>query len=178
MKRPITFACVVLALVLLTVVLLAWAPAAIVHLTPGLSELSVENELEAVDKARNALLQCLGGALLVWGAVVSWRQLSVSRQQALIAQQAQTATAFSSAVTNLQGPSVATQLAGLTPLRYSPMPSSMTDAAPCRCCPPMPEPARLTILSKRELPQCLRLRRLPSRARRLTSKRRLSGAPP
>ncbi|WP_207957858.1 pentapeptide repeat-containing protein [Streptomyces sp. YIM 98790] len=112
-RRAGLWAAVVL---LVAVVVLAFGPlpGALLDRTEGAGELEPGDRISAESDIRGALLQAVGGLLLVAGAVTAWRQLLISREQHALSRRVAVTDAFARAVEQLgDDGSVALRLGGI-----------------------------------------------------------------
>ncbi|MEV5540575.1 pentapeptide repeat-containing protein [Saccharopolyspora shandongensis] len=106
----------VVSSMLVVVVVAAFGPLPgyVLESSPAASALNGNDRVKAETDVRTALLQAVGGVLLVIGAVTAWRQMLASRGQQLVARRIAVTDAFSKAVEQLSNrESVALRLGGI-----------------------------------------------------------------
>lgn len=94
--------CLVTAmLVVLVVAAFGSLPAWLLGFSPASARLSANEHILAEGAIRTALLQAVGGILLVFGAVTAWRQMLIARGQHRVGRRVAVTEAFAKAVEQL-----------------------------------------------------------------------------
>ncbi|MCO5998488.1 pentapeptide repeat-containing protein [Actinoallomurus rhizosphaericola] len=89
------------ALVVLVVAAFGPLPARLLKFSPAAARLSANEHILAEGAIRTALLQAVGGILLVFGAVTAWRQMLIARGQQRLGRRVAVTEAFAKAVEQL-----------------------------------------------------------------------------
>lgn len=94
---------ILVSLLLITVVVAAFGPlpAHVLGFSSAAAKLNAPDRVKAESDVRGALLQAVGGILLVIGAVTAWRQMLVARSQHVLGRRVAVTEAFSKAVEQL-----------------------------------------------------------------------------
>jgi hypothetical protein len=76
-------------------------PARLLGFSPAAARLSANEQILAEGAIRTALLQAVGGILLVFGAITAWRQMLIARGQQRVGRRVAVTEAFAKAVEQL-----------------------------------------------------------------------------
>ncbi|MFC0434281.1 pentapeptide repeat-containing protein [Kutzneria buriramensis] len=102
------------ALVMLVAAAFGSLPSWLLGFSPAAARLGANEQILAEGAIRTALLQAVGGILLVFGAVTAWRQMLIARGQQRIGRRAAVTEAFAKAVEQLANDdAVALRLGGV-----------------------------------------------------------------
>ena len=89
------------SLVVLVVAAFGSLPARLLGFSPAAARLSANEHILAEGAIRTALLQAVGGILLVFGAVTAWRQMLIARGQQRVGRRVAVTETFAKAVEQL-----------------------------------------------------------------------------
>src|SRR3569833_3500747 len=156
------------AAVLIVCVVAAFGPrpARLLRFSPAAARLSPNEQILAEGAIRTALLQAVGGILLVFGAVTAWRQLLVARGQQRVGRRVAVAEAFAKAVEQLaKDDALALRLGGVyamdriadddpaeRPRIAEILSAFVRDGVPPAGAPPRDVRAALEVLTRRDWP--------------------------